>query len=123
MDGAKLFTVSNGVRFFEFAFLSPPKASSGSLSSALRRTGEEGKKRWREMRIRVDKREEKSESWIGKRGKSRAEREKEKEREVENERGSGAISDLVYVLYEKRAKRGGGLAVVGCATPAMALPK
>lgn len=51
---------------------------------------------------------------IGKRG--------EREREVENERGT--ISDLVYVLYEKRARRGGrALAVVGCATPAIALPK
>lgn len=52
----------------------------------------------------------------------KSDRKTRREREVENERGT--ISDLVYVLYEKRARRGaGGLAVVGCATPAIALPK
>lgn len=59
------------------------------------------------MRTRVDKRRS---GEIADRKTRREERKREKKRERLKMKGeAGTISDLVYVLYEKRAKRGGGL--------------
>lgn len=59
------------------------------------------------MRTRVDKRRS---GKIADRKTRREERKREKKRGRLKMKGeAGTISDLVYVLYEKRAKRGGGL--------------
>lgn len=59
------------------------------------------------MRTRVDKRRS---GKIADRKTRREERKRKKKRGRLKMKGeAGTISDLVYVLYEKRAKRGGGL--------------
>lgn len=59
------------------------------------------------MRTRVDKRRS---GKIADRKTRREERKREKKRGRLKMKGeAGTISDLVYVLYEKRTKRGGGL--------------
>lgn len=59
------------------------------------------------MRTRVDKRRS---GKIADRKTRREERKREKKKGRLKMKGeAGTISDLVYVLYEKRAKRGGGL--------------
>lgn len=59
------------------------------------------------MRTRVNKRRS---GKIADRKTRREERKREKKRGRLKMKGeAGTISDLVYVLYEKRAKRGGGL--------------
>lgn len=59
------------------------------------------------MRTRVDKRRS---GKIADRKTRREERKREKKRGRLKMKGeAGTISDLVYVLYEKRVKRGGGL--------------
>lgn len=71
----------------------------------------EGKRRGREMRTRVDKRRS---GKIADRKTRKEERKREKKRGRLKMKGeAGTISDLVYVLYEKRAKRGGGLRHAG----------
>lgn len=63
------------------------------------------------MRTRVDKRRS---GKIADRKTRREERKREKKRGRLKTKGeAGTISDLVYVLYEKRAKRGGGLRHAG----------